>query len=397
MKPMSPPQSQTQWYLARDGQQYGPLSEMELNKFVELGHLQPTDLLWRDGFPDWRPAMVVFPQRKPAAAPRPGARAPAMPQAKAADAWQGREPPASRHAVQAKPTEDPEFDDQPSGGGLKKLVWTIVILALVGGAAWYGYENRAIVMNLVATLPSPGAGGSDTSDPKSLQTPPFKGFTGNSEAIDTALQETALWRLLKREFPDWYAARVKDAAGLAARNTDEAAIGRQMAQALIALRRQQISNALSASIPRLKAVATAFFENLAALRKHSDQACYEFIAQGEIAPTVYSFLQQPSPHTARLQTQMVAVFEAIADGRKSPRVYPGPRKTDYDMLAGELTKLGWTQADMQLFSDEKALSRANPQKVCQLVHDWFAAQLGLKDADMQLRLLVDSLKPVVAG
>jgi hypothetical protein len=94
---------------------------------------------------------------------------------------------------------------------------------------------------------------------------------------------------------------------------------------------------------------------------------------------------------------MTAVFEAIADGRKSPRVYPGPRKTDYDMLAGELTKLGWSQADMQLFSDEKALSRASPQKVCQLVHDWFAAQLGLKDADMQLRLLVDSLKPVVAG
>ena len=52
---------------------------------------------------------------------------------------------------------------------------------------------------------------------------------------------------------------------------------------------------------------------------------------------------------------------------------------------------------MQLFSDERALARAGPEKVCQLVHDWFAAQLALKDPDMQLRLLVDSLKPVVAG
>ena len=52
---------------------------------------------------------------------------------------------------------------------------------------------------------------------------------------------------------------------------------------------------------------------------------------------------------------------------------------------------------MQLFSDERALPRAAPEKVCQLVHDWFAAQLDIKDADMQLRLLVDSLKPVVAG
>jgi len=31
-----------------------------------------------------------------------------------------------------------------------------------------------------------------------------------------------------------------------------------------------------------------------------------------------------------------------------------------------------------------------------MVRDWLA-QLGIKNADMQLRLLVDSLKPVVAG
>ena len=47
---------------------------------------------------------------------------------------------------------------------------------------------------------------------------------------------------------------------------------------------------------------------------------------------------------------------------------------------------------MQLFSDERALARATPDKVCQLVHDWFAAQLAIKDQDMQLRLLVDSLQ-----
>jgi hypothetical protein len=234
-------------------------------------------------------------------------------------------------------------------------------------------------------------------DQRSLEAPPLRGFVGTADAIDAALQETALWRVLKREFPDWYGERIKEAAELAAKNTDDAAIGRQMAHALVTLRRQQVSNALSAGVPRLKALATAFFENMMALRKHSDQACYEFIAQGEQGPTVSAFLRQSSPYTAQLQTQMTAVFEAIGDGRKSPRVYPGPRKTDYDTLAGELTKLGWSQSDMALFSDEKALARASPQKVCQLVHDWFAAQLGLKDTDMQLRLLVDSLKPVVAG
>jgi hypothetical protein len=51
---------------------------------------------------------------------------------------------------------------------------------------------------------------------------------------------------------------------------------------------------------------------------------------------------------------------------------------------------------MRLFSDERALAHAGAAKVCQMVQDWFAAQLAITDPDMQLRLLIDSLKPVVA-
>jgi hypothetical protein len=60
---MTNPAYRIEWYLARDGQQYGPLSEAELAKFIELGHLRPDDLLWRDGFADWRPAAHVFPSK----------------------------------------------------------------------------------------------------------------------------------------------------------------------------------------------------------------------------------------------------------------------------------------------------------------------------------------------
>ena len=90
-----------------------------------------------------------------------------------------------------------------------------------------------------------------------------------------------------------------------------------------------------------------------------------------------------------LQTQMVAIVEAISDGRRSPRVYAPPRQTDYDLLAADLGKLGWTNADLQLFSDERALARAAPDKVCQLVYDWFAAQLAISDGEVQQRLLVE--------
>jgi len=48
------------WYIARDGQQFVLLSEPEMQKFNELGHLRANDLVWRKGFPDWRPAGEVF-------------------------------------------------------------------------------------------------------------------------------------------------------------------------------------------------------------------------------------------------------------------------------------------------------------------------------------------------
>jgi GYF domain 2 len=53
-----------QWYIAHDQQEYGPVSDAELEELIALGHLQPTDFLWREGFPNWRPAVVLFPTRK---------------------------------------------------------------------------------------------------------------------------------------------------------------------------------------------------------------------------------------------------------------------------------------------------------------------------------------------
>jgi len=65
---MSATTGQIEWYIARDGEQHGPLSEAELEKFIEFGHLKPTDLLWRAGFADWRVAAEVFPPATPGGA-----------------------------------------------------------------------------------------------------------------------------------------------------------------------------------------------------------------------------------------------------------------------------------------------------------------------------------------
>jgi len=139
-----------------------------------------------------------------------------------------------------------------------------------------------------------------------------------------------------------------------------------------------------------------FYENLAQLRKHSSEACFALISQGEASPAILSLMQNPTL-AAHLQAQLTAVFEAIADGRKKVRTYPEPRRTDYDALKADLVKRGWSDADLQLFTDAGALARASPEKVCQLVHDWFAVHFEIKDTDMQLRLLVETIKPVVGG
>lgn len=395
---MTAPASQVQWFLAREGQQYGPLSDAELGKFVELGHLQPNDLLWREGFPDWRPALVLFPPKaKPGPAtkrPPPDFGAPTSSRSDAERPAAERTRPGQLTAPEPAPGAEPSEQRRSFGASLRKIVVAAILIGGLAALGWLAYPHRNKLLEFTSFLPSLTVG--SAVDRKSLEAPPLAGLKGDAKTIDTAMQAAAVWRLVKREFPDWYAQRLKEIEAMAAAGKDDVTIGQHLVRALVTLRRQQVDNALAAQVSSLKRVAAAFLENLGKLRKTSTEACYSFISQGEPSPTIVGLLQG-SEHVVSLQTQMVAIVEAISDGRRSPRVYAPPRQTDYDLLAADLGKLGWTNADLQLFSDERALARAAPDKVCQLVYDWFAAQLAISDGEVQQRLLVDSLRPVVAG
>jgi len=382
---MSGPASEAQWFLARDGKQHGPISESELTQFIEQGYLQPTDLVWREGFADWRPAMLVFPPRGGAAASRP-APAPHRPVARQPDMR------AADHSY------SPEYDDAGAGRRFRpaRAAAILVLLAALGGAGAGAYLYSAQLNELLASFTT-SSGAMTVADRKSLDVPPLAGFRGGTaETIDAHLQSTALWRVIKREFTDWYTQRVNEAAALARDNKDDVAIGRYMAGKLRELRRQQVANGLQATQPLLKTVAMAFYDNLVKLRAHSAEACHGLIDGGEANPAIVALLQG-GEFTAGLQAQLTATFEAIADGRRQPRVHPRPSQEEFQLLASSLAKMGWTQADMVLFNDAKAFAKAPPAKVCQLVHDFFKAQVDMADPGVQIKLLINALPPVFAG
>lgn len=53
--------NEIQWYIARDGKQNGPLTDIEMRTFVAHHYLRLSDLVWRPGMKDWQAAPKVFP------------------------------------------------------------------------------------------------------------------------------------------------------------------------------------------------------------------------------------------------------------------------------------------------------------------------------------------------
>lgn len=413
---------QIEWYIARDGQQYGPLSDLEMRKFVELRHLRPTDLVWRHGFPDWRPAPAVFPTTVP---PRPEPPRPAYPPQRPshqAQSWQAQahapgaatrqtspyQPEAARTATApvavSEPYEhdyedDDDFDDdfpaeQPRRG-LRRLAAGAVLVALLGGALWLTMDLIPSPTKLVALIEAPrdpaSQGGDEASSGQGDSAQPAR-----QVELVAEFQQSALWQLLKREFPDWYEERLQEVARLRSEGSDRAEVALRIAEAVRELRRQHGKQALAASPAALQGIAQSFLANLQYLAEQNTQACYDFISKGETSPRVVELMSSPQ-HAEPLQQQSAAVFRAVVEGRRSPQMYLPPRRSDYEELMQILADRGWTDQDKQLFADPRALASAPPDVVCKLVQDWFAAQLSVADEEVRLRLLYDTLKLVVTG
>lgn len=414
---MPPAQTPIAWYLGRDGQQFGPVDDLEFRRLIDGGQLLPTDLVWREGFAEWQPVSTL---RLPpleavqAASPPPSPirqepndrghdartshmepRTEESPNRRVAHSDQVRPrataPPAARQDSRSRPSSK-EFRPEPKRRKrslLRMIAWVAILafFAFTLGAAYLVVAgDRNLLLMAKAIIPTFGL----------TATAPIGGFATTPEGTDAGLQKSRLWQVLKKQYPDWYAERVRDATEAKRTNKSDKEIATTLMQAVVALRRKYAGDATAAPYVRLKSIATLFTSNLTQMRSESIDTCYQFVSAGEGAPAVVALLQTPE-HTSALQAQLVEIFEAIAEGRRSPRVYPVPKSQDYDALVTILEARGWKNADMQLFSDSAALAKTSPETVCRLVTEWFESQLKIQDQDLQLRLIVDSLKPVVAG
>ena len=511
---MSVSAPQIEWYIARDGAQHGPISDVEMHKFVELGHLRAVDLVWCAHFTEWVSGAQAFPEHfKPnlpvqLAAPEPAPQAsinkapqasikqapqgsvnqalqpsatqtpapsPAMvplpSAASSAASWTGAQPGNSRAqpnfagpqsagqavdesdwaaamrsviqpdvkphvsydpapaapsyhldpiassqplshphqaplqpgsapgtALRGRDHEPDEYvdDTPPRRGWLGRIAAIAAVLLIVSGLGWIGWQNRSMISGASAIGSMITAKMSSAAPQETYRAPPYEALGETRDLIDVSLQKSAVWRSLKRDFGDWYGERLVDIERMRTQKQDEKVISKFLADVIVTLRRRNAQIALQSSPEHLRGMASAFVLNLKQLASRDGQTCFGFISFGEANPFMLELSRTPA-FAETLQKQLTAVFTAVADGRANRQVHAATRRSDYDTLTQELTTRGWTQQDLATFSDPQKLSASPPEKVCNLVQEWFTAQLGLKDTELQTRLLSESLKPLVGG
>ncbi len=108
-------------------------------------------------------------------------------------------------------------------------------------------------------MPTVAAPGGSTTTVPAAETPPAPPATAaevdaGAQELDSKFEKMPAWSVVKREFPDWYGEQLRQAAKLSAEKQPEQVINKQLAEALVALRRQHANDALSASTERLKDV-----------------------------------------------------------------------------------------------------------------------------------------------
>ena len=126
-----------EYFLHRDGQQWGPYDEAGMRDMIATGQVIPTDLIWNDKMPDWATVESVFPAPAPIPIPIPAPTPMPTPVAVAtpvAAAGKSTATPTEKPAVDAKPdkTETGKKSSLPKNAAI-----AVAGLAVIGVALWF--------------------------------------------------------------------------------------------------------------------------------------------------------------------------------------------------------------------------------------------------------------------
>ncbi len=172
--------SDIQWYIARDGKQHGPLTDVEMRTFVAHSYLRLSDLIWRPGMPEWQSAPNVFPTAFEALGQDPnlasnGGHAPAVPHQGAA---------YSQDLAEHDPRGtdfDPEVSPRPERNIIKRLALASVAITVIGGGAFAFTNYRDTIMDMM------GASGGTTAEDAPVVAAP----ADSSSSTETASTQQA--------------------------------------------------------------------------------------------------------------------------------------------------------------------------------------------------------------
>ena len=212
------------------------------------------------------------------------------------------------------------------------------------------------------------------------------------EVIDRNLQRSSLWRLIKSEFPGWYQEHTGEISQLST-TASESQLSKHVLGKLAELQRANAKHARSSSREHLIGIARTFLANLSRLAGYSTEACYSFIAGRETSAAAIFLFPKPR-YGDGIERHLTAVFRAVANGRKAPVSREKATKQDYNLLAAQLIKIGWSQDDLELFADPQTLSKAPSEKTCKMVQEWLSAHITMKNKAAQERLLAETLTRV---
>ncbi len=185
-----------QWYIARDGNQHGPLTDVEMRTFVAHHYLRLSDLIWRPGMPEWQSAANIFPTAFEVLGQEPGQAAsqvPPAPQRQAA-AYPHAASPDDQRGIDYEAEAAP----RPERSIVKRLALASIAITVIGGGAFAFTNYRGAIMGMVTgssrgtgaenapvvSAPADPSSGATASNPTPAADPPTQAASATPPSSD---------------------------------------------------------------------------------------------------------------------------------------------------------------------------------------------------------------------